>query len=100
VVDETLRLVAEGLNHREIAHRLGKARATVWRGVNRVRSSKGKLYEYPRYQFCNRSDDIRAIFCKACDAFGIEWRVMSRWNISVARRESVAKLDSVIGPKF
>ena len=54
---------------------------------------------YPRYQFCNHSDDIRDIFCRYCDRLGIEWRQMNRWNISVARRPSVAELDRFIGPK-
>jgi hypothetical protein len=30
---------------------------------------------------------------------GIEWRAMNRWNISVARRASVAQLDEFVGPK-
>lgn len=47
----------------------------------------------------NRSDDIKRIFCDACDLLGIEWRVMNRWDISVARRASVARLDEFVGPK-
>jgi hypothetical protein len=66
--------------------------------MNTIRHPK-KPYAYPRYQFSNRSDDIRALFCWACDLLGIEWRVMNAWNISVARRESVARLDEFIGPK-
>ena len=58
-----------------------------------------KTYEYPRYNFSNRSDDIRKIFCDACDLLGIEWRVMNWWDISVARRASVARLDEFVGPK-
>jgi hypothetical protein len=69
-----------------------------WRGVNRV-VSKGKVYEYPRYQFSNRSDDIRRIFTDACDGLGIEWRRWTRFHISVAKKESVALLDSFVGPK-
>jgi hypothetical protein len=73
-----------------------------WRGTNRVTRpllDGPKRYEYPRYQFCNYSGDILAIFCRACDAYGISWRRM-KWNaISIARREDVAKLDRVIGPK-
>ena len=88
IVDTNPDLLLRGLIHSD-----------GWRGMNRVRSPKGKLYAYPRYQFCNHSDDIQEIFCKACDAFGVEWRQMNRWNISVARRASVAKLDEVIGPK-
>jgi hypothetical protein len=69
-----------------------------WRGVNRVRHPK-RTYEYVRYQFTNRSDDIRHIFCDACDALGIEWRVMKSDTISVARRDSVARLDAFVGAK-
>jgi hypothetical protein len=69
-----------------------------WRGVNRVRS-KGRDYQYPRYQFSNRSDDIRKLFTDACDRLGIEWRQWTRFHISVARRKSVAFMDTFIGPK-
>jgi len=68
------------------------------RFTNTVRHAE-KTYEYPRYNFSNRSDDIRGIFCAACDLLEIEWRVMNRWNISVARRASVARLDEFVGPK-
>jgi hypothetical protein len=67
------------------------------RVVNAIRS-KGRAYSYPRYQFSNRSDDIRAIFCEHLDLLGIPWRQMNRWNISVARREGVARLDEFVGP--
>lgn len=68
------------------------------RFTNRIRHGD-KVYEYPRYSFSNRSADIRKIFCDACDLLGIEWRVMNWWDISVARRESVARLDLFVGPK-
>jgi hypothetical protein len=66
--------------------------------VNTIRHPK-KTYVYPRYLFSNRSDDIRRIFCDACDQLGIEWRVMNRWNISVARHESIALLGEFVGQK-
>ena len=69
-----------------------------WRGLNRV-TVKGRDYAYPRYQFSNRSDDIRALFTYACDLVGVEWRPWGRWHISVARRSSVARLDEFVGPK-
>ena len=69
-----------------------------WRGVNKVRV-KGRDYAYPRYQFSNRSDDIRRIFTDACDLLDIEWRPWGRWHISVARRDSVAALDEFVGLK-
>lgn len=69
-----------------------------WRGLNRVRV-KGKHYAYPRYQFSNRSQDIKALFTWACDLMAIEWRPWGAHHISVARRRSVAKLDEFIGAK-
>jgi hypothetical protein len=54
--------------------------------------------DYPRYQFSNRSADIRRIFTTTCDVLGVSWRE-SRWVISVARRADVAFLDTFIGPK-
>jgi hypothetical protein len=69
------------------------------RFTNTVRHGQ-KVYEYPRYNFSNRSDGIRRIFCDTCDLLGIDWRVMNTWNISVARRASVARLDEFIGPKM
>lgn len=68
------------------------------RSTNTVRHGS-RTYAYPRYTFSNRSDDIRQIFCDTCDLLGVEWRVMNAWNISVARRASVALLDEFIGPK-
>jgi hypothetical protein len=69
-----------------------------WRGVNRVHV-KGKDYAYPRYQFSNRSDDIRGLFTRACDRLGVKWRLWTRYHISVAQRASVALLDLHVGPK-
>jgi hypothetical protein len=69
-----------------------------WRGINRIKHPQ-RTYEYVRYQFTNRSEDIKRIFCDACDALGVEWRVMNSETISVARRDSVAKLDAFVGPK-
>lgn len=68
------------------------------RVVNRVRHPQ-KTYAYPRYFFSNRSLDIQGVFCDACDRLGVSWRQDGPWNISVARRDSVAILDRHIGPK-
>jgi hypothetical protein len=70
-----------------------------WRGMNKVRS-KGKDYAYPRYQFSNRSDDIRKLFTDTCEVLGIEWSQWTRYHVSVARRDSVALLDTFVGPKY
>ncbi len=69
-----------------------------WRGVNRVRV-KGKDYAYPRYQFSNRSDDIRKLFTDTCEKLGVEWRQWTRYHVSIAQRASVAVLDSFVGHK-
>jgi hypothetical protein len=68
------------------------------RHINRIKHPK-PTYEYVRYEFSNRSDDIKRIFCEACDALGVQWRVMNRDSTSVARRASVERLDEFIGPK-
>ena len=64
------------------------------RCVNKVRG-----YSYPRYFFSNRSSDIRALFLMACGRIGIQARRAGAWNVSVARRDDVALLDTFIGPK-
>lgn len=58
-----------------------------------------KRYEYPRWQFTNHSEEIRQWCGEALDLAGIAWRPMNRWTLSVARREAVAALDDLIGPK-
>ncbi|SEN67644.1 helix-turn-helix domain-containing protein [Actinacidiphila rubida] len=76
-------------------------RITNWteRAVNGVR----KRYEYPRYFFTNTSADIRRLFTGTLDALGVEWTESRRrggaYNVSVARRASVALMDAHVGPK-
>jgi hypothetical protein len=81
-------------------HRLlrGLIHSDGCRAVNTIRHPK-KSYSYPRYQFSNRSADIRAIFCDYRDRLGVEWKRMNWFNISVARAESVERLDRIIGPR-
>jgi hypothetical protein len=67
--------------------------------MNSVRGANGDRYEYPRYFFTNHSDDIRELFVWACGLIGVDCRPNNRWNISVAKRASVAILDEFIGPK-
>jgi hypothetical protein len=77
-------------------------RITNW--TTRVIAGERKRYEYPRYFFTNKSDDIRKLFTDTLDKLGVEWTVLKRgsnpWNISVARKASVALLDAHIGPKY
>lgn len=68
------------------------------RVVNRV-TIRGKEYRYPRYFFSNRSGDILGIFTEHLDLLDVAWRRDGPWNISVARKEAVARLDAFIGPK-
>lgn len=79
-----------------LPHRLlrGLIHSDGCRVLNRV---NGK--DHPRYQFCNHSEDVRNIFCRACDDYGVAWRYSNWHTISVSRRRDVARLDQVIGPK-
>ncbi len=58
-----------------------------------------KRYTYPRWQFTNASADIRELCCWALDLVGVAWRRSNDRVISVSRREAVARLDALIGPK-
>jgi len=66
------------------------------RVMNRVQKRK---YAYPRYNFTNMSDDIKRMFTDACDQLEIGWRTMNHKTISIARRDSVALMDTFVGPK-
>ncbi|MEU6216055.1 helix-turn-helix domain-containing protein [Streptomyces sp. NPDC047022] len=63
-----------------------------------------KRYEYPRYLFSNKSDDIRKLLTDTLDRVGVEWTTLARgsdpFNVSVARKASVALLDEHVGPKY
>ena len=77
-------------------------RITNW--TTRMVAGERKRYEYPRYFFTNVSDDLRRLYCDTLDKVGVEWRVTRRggraYNISVARRASVALMDRFVGRKF
>jgi hypothetical protein len=66
-------------------------------GCRVVNKSLGR--RYLRYMFSNASTDILSIFCDACDQLGIDWTKPKERNISIARRESIALMDTFIGPK-
>jgi Helix-turn-helix domain len=73
------------------------------RSTNRVRhqlASGERWYEYPRYMFTNQSQDILNLCGEALDLLGVSWRFARSNNISVARREAVARLDEFVGPKY
>lgn len=87
-----LALSARGLNACEITRHTGVPRSTV-------RDWRGGLGSTRRYNFTNASEDILTLFTATCDQLGIAWRRMNARNISVAKRESVARMDSFVGPK-
>ncbi|MEV5428793.1 transcriptional regulator [Streptomyces sp. NPDC052701] len=76
-------------------------RITNW--TTRVVAGERKRYEYPRYFFTNKSDDIRKLFTDTLDKVGVEWTTLARgsdpFNISIARKASVALMDAHVGPK-
>lgn len=61
------------------------------RTINRVVTG-GRPYEYPRYYFSNRSEDIHALLGEALEAHGIR-RTRSGWQQHVSRRRDVELLD-------
>ncbi len=58
-----------------------------------------KRYEYPRWEFVNRSDDILGLCTWALDLCGISWRQPRAVCIAVSKRDDVDRLDALIGPK-
>lgn len=76
-------------------------RITNW--TTRLVGGERKRYEYPRYLFANRSQDIVRLYVEALDRVGVEWKATRRrtgvYDVSVARRASVALMDEHIGPK-
>ncbi len=72
--------------------------------ATRLVSGERKRYEYPRYFFTNKSDDIRRLYTDALDKVGVEWTCLARggepFNVSVARKASVALMDLHVGPKY
>ncbi|TQL69180.1 hypothetical protein FB381_3083 [Nocardioides albertanoniae] len=67
--------------------------------ATRMVAGQKKRYEYARWQFVNHSDDIRDLCTWALDLVEIPWRQSSWKTISVSRRDAVAALDALIGPK-
>ncbi|MBB4776283.1 helix-turn-helix domain-containing protein [Actinomadura livida] len=71
--------------------------------INRVRrqtKAGDRWHEYPRYDFSNASLDIQGLFTDALDRLGIAWTQMNKRNLSVAKREAVARLDEFVGQKY
>jgi hypothetical protein len=65
----------------------------------RFQNTGRRGWSWPRYSFVQASDDIRAIFCHACDLIGVHWTPSGSRTIYVSRKADVARLDEFIGPK-
>ncbi|AZQ34070.1 helix-turn-helix domain-containing protein [Streptomyces cyaneochromogenes] len=72
-------------------------RITNW--ATRLVAGERKRYEYPRYFFTNLSGDIMRLFTETLDYVGVDWRHANPRNISIARKASVALMDTHVGPK-
>jgi hypothetical protein len=80
----------------------GLIQSDGWRGRNvAIRETELVIQRryYTRYQFTNRSNDIRNLFCWALDMLDVHWTQSNQWTISVSRRKDVHYLDSFVGPK-
>jgi hypothetical protein len=67
--------------------------------ATRTVGEERRRYEYARWQFVNHSTDIQGFCTGALDALDIPWRRSTWKTISVSRREGVAALDRIVGPK-
>ena len=67
--------------------------------ATRVVAGERKRYDYPRWEFVNRSDDILRICTVALDLLCLTWTRPRVDVISVARSHDVGVLDELIGPK-
>ncbi len=73
------------------------ARVANW--ATRVVAGEPKRYDYPRWQFVNRSANILRLCSQTLDAVAVPWRRSSRTTVSVSTRAGVAALDKGIGRK-
>jgi hypothetical protein len=72
----------------------------ITNGTTRLVAGERKRYEYPRYFFTNLSGDIVRLFTDTLDHVGVEWKQANKHNISIARKASVALMDTHVGPKY
>ena len=73
------------------------ARVANW--ATRTVAGEVKRYDYPRWQFVNRSEQILGWCTDALDLVEVPWRRSGRWTVSVSTRAGVARLDELVGPK-
>ena len=66
----------------------------------RRRSDRGtKTYSYPRWMFVNRSEDVLRLCADTFDDVGVHWTPTRSNCLAVSRRDDVARLDRLVGPK-
>jgi hypothetical protein len=73
------------------------SRTANW--AQRMVNGRLKRYDYPRWEFVNRSDDILALCAWALDLCEIRWRRPRPVCVAVSRRDDVHLLDDLIGQK-
>jgi hypothetical protein len=73
------------------------ARVNNW--ATKVVRGERRRYDYPRWQFVNRSEDILGWCGDALDLAEVPWRRSNTWTLSVSRRAAVQRLDELVGPK-
>ncbi|HWG25713.1 helix-turn-helix domain-containing protein [Actinospica sp.] len=91
IVDEFPQEFVRGLIHSDGCR--------VYNVAVRTRNGKTTRCYYSRYHFTNESSHIRDLFTGTLDKLGVEWRYNRRNCVSIARRESVRRLDEFVGPK-
>ena len=73
------------------------AGSTNW--ATRTVAGETKRYEYGRWQFVNHSTDIQRFCTDALDRAGHPVAAVVVEAVSVSRRDAVARLDAIVGPK-
>lgn len=68
--------------------------------ATRVVAGERKRYDYPRWQFVNRSDDIIDLCTAALDRVAVAWKRSKVTTVSVSRADAVRRLDALIGRKM
>ncbi len=91
IVQEYSAAFVKGLFHSDGCRTVNRTRAIV-NGVE-------KAYEYPRWMFSNKSEDIHRLCVDALHPLGIAHRRSRADTISVSRRDAVELMDRLIGPK-
>ena len=78
--------------------------STTHNWAQRTLDGEHRRHDYIRYEFTNKSADIRDIYTSTLDQLGVTWRAGRRRDdvhtVSVARRASVALMDEHIGAKY